>query len=579
MSASFKHKLSAGIARLIADLGAEDVVLSPGSRSAPPALAFMRNQDIAHHFVPDERSAGYVALGIARMKGKPTITVCTSATAVLNYGPSLAEAFFSQVPIIAITADRPAEWVAQQENQAIFQHKVFDNNILASYSLDPENDHQDNVWYAGRTINEAWSVASGASGFPGPVHINMPFREPLYNEASKPEPSPVELKRVHKAAYQDLEKGWSNPGFPLSRDEKVILACGQDCKEPVPKDAIDQFIHQHNAVFLPDITSNHLHIEGGIRNYDLLLKNSGEDLKATLQADTLITFGGAFVSKDFKEFIRNFPPKRHIHLSKASNLIDTFQTLTHQIPLSPEAFFNSLNDHHESSAEDKDQSYKEQWRLIAERIKGGVEKANDEEAFTELRIVDTMLRNLPEKSVMHLGNSLPVRLASWLGSLMPASTEVHSNRGTSGIDGCLSTACGSAKADPERLHFLILGDMSFFYDRNGLWIKDLPNNLRIMVLNNNGGGIFRFLPGAEEQEELEDYFVMPHNLNLGHTAAQHNIAYLKATSPESLTPALNAFCRDEASCTLLEVIPDQQQNVGGIKAFHDRIADKLAEKG
>ena len=569
MDPEFKYKLCGGIASLLARLGAKDVVLSPGSRSAPLALSFLREKHIRHKMVPDERSAAFVALGIAKIKQQPVCLICTSATAVLNYAPAIAEAYFSETPLIALTADRPAEWVGQQDNQAIYQENVFANNILKSFSINTEDEHSDNVWFAERTINEAFHVANGAESKKGPVHINMPFREPLYPEAANNKSEPLQLKKISN--YTSQEQNFNIPGnFLFSSEKKVMIACGNALPSEALSAALKSFTQNTKAVFLPDVASNQNHIPGAFPDFDLLLKNADQSLKNDLQPDVLITFGGAFVSKKLKEFLRSYPPEKHIHLQKGDSIIDTFQSVTDKISIEPETFFSALIKKYQDQT--FSETYRETWQKVHEAVKNSIKTyIETDKTYSELWAVAGLLREIPAGSGLHLGNSLPVRLVSWLQSWLPDTVSVYSNRGTSGIDGCLSTACGAAAADPQSLHFLIIGDLSFFYDRNGLLMPELPKNLRIMVLNNNGGGIFRHLPGAAAQNELEEYFVMPHGLKTGHTAAQHNAGYLLATNRESYQPAINAFCNRADKCTILEILPDAEENFRAIRSFQENL--------
>jgi 2-succinyl-5-enolpyruvyl-6-hydroxy-3-cyclohexene-1-carboxylate synthase len=521
--------------------GLKKAVLSPGSRSAPVALSFLRNPDVECYIIPDERSAAYTALGMARQLQQPVALVCTSGTAALNYGPAVAEAFFTEQPLIIMTADRPAEWLGQADNQAIYQQGIYGRHVKASFSFPMELEHLDAVWYALRIINEAMNMAMA---YPqGPVHINIPLREPLYMEEELPfeefQDVPVFIQtegiKLDESFYEELK--------PFS---KILVVAGSYPPDVVLDSALES-LSGKDIVVIPDITSNLLGLRSAIPVADFVLDMASNEEKAQLCPDLLISFGGAVVSKNLKVFLRNSSVKAHWHLGHAPNTADTFQKLSRIIPIHPRHFFAGWKyEGFSSSAE-----YHSRWMKIQENIKVLLPDILGELNYSEIRASYEIFRRLPGNSVFHLGNSLPVRYASMF-PFIPRGIEIYSNRGTSGIDGALSSAAGQSMVS-DKTHILLTGDLSFLYDSNGLWNNYLKGNFKIIVFNNHGGGIFRTLPGPVKQKELEEYFVVKQPLHFGHLAAQFGCGYIYHDRLKGLGEALDRFLEPALRPMILEL--------------------------
>lgn len=547
------------IAEICAQHGVEHAVLSPGSRVAPLTLAFTHHPKITCKTISDERSAAYIALGIAQQTQKPVVIACTSGTAALNYYPAIAEAFYQKIPLIVLTADRPPEWIDQQDGQAIRQNNVYHNHIKKSWSLPTEYEHPDTIWQIERSISEALIISQ--QGVKGPVHVNVPFREPFYPEAgSEITYSDVKVIRefptervISKAQKENIQK-------IVDASPKVLVVAGQHKKDP----KLEQLLSKLQLPIISDTIANYRG-ENAINHHDLFLGNL--ENKEELITDLLITYGDSILAKNAKLFLRKNKPKHHLHISEGGEVIDTYQSLTEIVNCSASYFFESIH----LSQHD---IYLANWKKYDEQTESLLNSFFEDKSFSEFEACQLFLKQLPENSVLHLANSMPVRYVNFIQA--GASVEIQANRGTSGIDGSLSTAVGSAIADSKRQHTVLLGDMSFFYDRNALWNNYYPDNLNIVVLNNHGGGIFRMIPGSKKTKQLEEYFVTDQKQSAEATAKDHGLTYLKANSKAEAIDAIQQLMNSQK--TLLEIETDGQQNTELLDQFKKELKDQLLTK-
>ncbi|MCU0450501.1 MAG: 2-succinyl-5-enolpyruvyl-6-hydroxy-3-cyclohexene-1-carboxylic-acid synthase [Bernardetiaceae bacterium] len=532
------------------------VVLSPGSRSAPLTLAFARHPAIGTLVVPDERSAAFIALGLAQQTGQPVALVCTSGSAGLNYAPAVAEAYFQQVPLLVFTADRPPEWVDQADGQTIRQQELFGRHVKASYHLPVDLSHPDAQWHLGRNLSEAYNLACAYPS--GPVHLNAPFREPFYPAADQPLTYSSHLKIIEETSAQPAlaDIVWEQLVKSYTQANKVLLVVGQNRRDPRLLAALESL----GLPVLADSIAN-LHGLGPLAvHHDFTLAQATRR-QALGPADLLISLGQSVLSKSLKTYLRQHPPREHWHVQPAGAVADTFQSLTRVVRAQPVAFLQALaqcGPARPAWATELMQA----GRQMAARLPGffaALAAAN--EPLAELEVVHWLLTHLPARPLnLHVANSMPVRYVNALGlGTRHAQVEVFANRGTSGIDGSVSTAVGHALADPHRLNVLLAGDLAFMYDRNGLWHNYLPANLRIVVLNNHGGGIFRLIDGPKNLPELDEYFVTRQQARAEATARDLGLAYWAATHRDELMAVSPAFWA-APQAALLEVETQHQVN-------------------
>lgn len=522
--------------------GMEYVIVSPGSRNAPLSISFAKDQRIKSLVIVDERSAGYFALGIAQQTRKPVGLVCTSGTALLNYGPAVAEAFYQRLPLVVISADRPSEWIGQDDSQALPQQEVFARFVKGSYQLPLDANNQDDCWYLNRMVNEALTKVQ--SGRMGPVHLNFPLREPLYGVKKYPDSDERVIQKISSVDELSRES-ISNLADVFNSNRKILILAGLLHRQPELNRLLSQLTTNSNVVVLTESVAN-LHDKDFLPCIDRVISSIKENEIDAFQPELLINFGGPLVSKMIKSFLRNNRPTEHWFVGKEEHFIDTFKNLTSHIDVSPLAFFKQLL----PLVIDTESTYSNVWK---ERD-ALVSKIHDEYLkdlqWSDLKAFEQILKAIPEGGNLQLANSSVVRYAQ----LFKTSDKLsyNSNRGTSGIDGCTSTAVGAALVN-SKVTTLITGDISFFYDSNALWNKYLQPNLKIILINNGGGGIFRFISGPSGVEELEEYFETVQDYKADKLAETYGLDYFYAESQEEVENILPDFYIANKRAAVLEI--------------------------
>lgn len=515
-------------AKICAALGVQRAVLSPGSRCAPLSIAFARHPDVQTYTLSDERSAAFVGLGMARQAGRPVVLVCTSGSAAYNYAPAVAEAFFQQVPLIVITADRPTEWIDQLDGQTIRQRGIYGQHVKADYELPVAHDQLADVevWQASRQVSEAVNLSQAFP--PGPVHINVPIREPFYTVDGDVMDFDQPVKTIRQDAQtpslNDTQVEALLPSWMESK--RKLIVCGQHTYSQPLAEALGSFSQEKQVPIVADAISNMHTVAGGIRHADVLLAQKDEKLLTTLQPDLLITFGLSVMSKNLKLYLRKFRPAQHWHIQPSASAADTYQSLSRVVHTSPLSFFQKMSK--EGASDSTQRSYYQNWQSAEQKVRQSIDASFQSEdkpgEYGEFAAVHQVLEHLPEDCHLHLANSMAVRYTNIIGVSRPL--EVFANRGTSGIDGSSSTAVGTALTS-GKLTVLITGDLAFFYDRNAFWHNYKVPNLRIILLNNHGGGIFRMIDGPAQQPEVDEYFVTQQALTAENTARDFRLDYHK----------------------------------------------------
>ncbi len=537
------------LAFLLQAKGITDIVISPGSRNSPLINTLVLSKQFNCRSVVDERSAAYFALGWAQALQKPVALVCSSGTATLNYAPAVAEAFYQNIPLIVLTADRPDYWINQGENQTIPQQNIYRDFCKKEITL-PMGESEKELWFAGRIINETLNTA--VKGLPGPVHINVPLDEPLHDltDEDLPAVKTIEATPVKRTlSEEDLE----NLAATINRSEKILILAGQQPVSPEMRNILSAFAEKTGAVVLKEHISNLEHLDF-LGNIDLLMTSLLSENLDTYKPDLLLTLGGTFVSKPLKQFLRNNKPENHWHLSLSGRYYDTYQSLTRIIELEALSFFLQLTD----IVRPKDESYLQNWKQKEQQVKQLRDEFVRQAGFCDLSIFSRIMKSLSENSAVHLGNSSPVRYAL----ICDGAKEVQyfGNRGTSGIDGSLSTAVGFASAS-DKINTIILGDLSFFYDSNALWNKYIGRNLRIIVIHNGGGNIFSMIKGPGESPAFNEFFFTENTTSAAGIAQSFGLDYFKAENEEELESGLNDFYSEERKkASILEIFTDAALN-------------------
>ncbi len=526
--------------------GIRHVILCPGSRNAPLTLSFSRHPHIQCFSLVDERSAGFTALGMAVALGKPVAIVCTSGTAVLNLYPAITEAFYSQIPLLVITADRPPEWIDQWDGQCIRQTNIFEKHILGSFTFNPLKPDFN--------FNEAIGLCS----FPkkGPVHINVPLAEPLYEAKDE--------KFVYDKLPSVPEHLSFSPNHILGElnHKKIMLLVGADALGERFKESFNSLKAEGKLVVLADVISG-LHDSQSVTNWDAICTMADDYLKQTLKPDLLITIGKFTVSKSFKKFIRAYKPKEHWHVTNNHTIANPFETNPTEIEADETVFLEWLA----KAANHLDTSYTASWMDVSGNLNTSMDLLFKNSTFNEFSATRLILENLPKHSFLHVANSMPVRFVSFLVGKLNA-VKVYGNRGTSGIDGSTSTAAGTSMMSNQPT-FLLTGDLSFFYDINGLWNQYLKPNFKIIVLNNGGGGIFRLIEGPHDLPEREDYFATQSTRHCQMMAEEFGFKYYKADDFVSLQTEFETFCNDTTQPGILEIFANPENTIEFYKKFKD----------
>jgi len=540
--------------------GMRNVVISSGSRNAPLVIAFDAQEEIECLSIIDERSAAFFALGIAQQTNSPVGIICTSGSAALNYAPAVAEAFYQKVPLIVITADRPPEWIGQDDGQTIMQANIYSNYCKKSFNLPVETNYPDDLWYAQRLISEAFNTAQEL-GNEGPVHINVPLREPLYKEVEKIkiDYKIIDVPHIQRQLAKDEEKKllqvWNSA-------KKKMLVCGLHRPDKELNKLLQKLTEDSSVAIMTETTSN-MHDDKFIHNVDAVMDSMDERGKKLFQPELLITFGGPVTSKKLKTYLRKYNPQKHWHIAVSGAHADTFQSLTNVLTVDEHYFFGLLS---EQSGKAKS-SYGKDLNTISAATYRALIVYSEKVQFSDLKVINTIWNKTPKNSDLHLGNSSPIRYANLFKTKFENGINYYCNRGVSGIDGMTSTATGAAYST-DKITTLITGDLAFFYDSNALWSKYLCDNLRIIIINNGGGGIFRLID-SKDTPLLEKYFEAKHSLKAENLVKAYNIPYYSANNENELSQNLNKLYNDhKGKPAVLEVFTPNKLNAEVLAGYY-----------
>lgn len=540
-----KKPLSQIVTQLCLAKGIDHIVISPGSRNAPLIIGFTENSLFKTFSIVDERSAAFFALGIAQQIKKPVVLICTSGSALLNYYPAIAEAFYSDIPLVIISADRPEEMINIGDGQTIMQENVFVNHILfnANCMEGTINKETNEV-----KINTALNTCIIQQG---PVHINIPFSEPLYETIDTLQVQPTNIPVIDTISFPDFSEDLTIFQEQWNAAKKKMILIGVLAPNSIEEKIVNDLVNDESVIILTETTSN-LHHNSTFPSIDQLIAPLEEEGFESLQPDILLTFGGMIISKKIKAFLRNYSPKFHWHIDP-KKAYDTYFCLKHHFKTSPNIFLEKFLQNNEfiKSTYQKEWLKLKQYRLNRHRL------YESKIPFSDFKVFSEIINTLPKGIQLQISNSTAIRYAQLFN--IDESIDVFCNRGTSGIDGCTSTAVGAAFASKKPTLF-ITGDLSFLYDSNGLWNNYIPANFKIIVINNGGGGIFRILPGDKTTENFSTFFETKHQLSAKHLCEMFNFTYSSATDNESLQNSLTTFLQKSEGPSLLEIFTPSEIN-------------------
>ena len=514
-------------------MGARQVIIAPGSRNAPLTQLFTGDEHFTCHSIVDERSAGYVALGMARQTGEPVVVVTTSGTAVLNLSPAVAEAFHQQLPLVILTADRPREMLTQFNNQVTDQRAPYFNHSKGFFEFPAQVRTEEDLNRNQRAVEELLKEAVLRPG--GPVHVNLPLTEPLYEAL----PSPVlSGKKDHGNLTEKMDGGeLSLPEFDLS-DLRILILAGMGDGSEVIRLVMEQLVDQGQVVVVAENISN-LVSEQFISVPELVLAGAQPDELKDLEPDVVIAFGLQMVSKRMKLFVNSLEKAEILVIPEEASVREWLAAMGRKL------------------GKEVENLYQRSWLTLEQRECTRALAYMDAAPYCNLVAVRRILERVPEGTVVHLGNSTTIR-NSQLISARPG-LKYYSNRGTSGIDGSVSTAVGSAMVS-DAPHLLLVGDLSFVYDSNALWNKNFPENLRIVVLNDGGGGIFRLLDGPGSMDFFEEFSVTHHPVSLEMLSQSFGRSFLRVKGLDELDAQMEALFSEDARLSVLEVDTSSGEN-------------------
>lgn len=545
--------------------GISNIVISPGSRNAPLTISFTEDSFFTCYSIVDERCAAFFALGMAQNIGKPVAVVCTSGSALLNYYPAVAEGYYSEIPLLVISADRPSYKIDVGDGQTIRQDNVFNRHIGYNANLKQDISHATErimryrpEWIVNKDlkkeqkkvqsfndieINTAINIASEKWL---PVHINVPFEEPLYDFKDVPT---VGFKQTIFSKEKESSVALDRYTEIWKKAKRKIVLVGVNPPNMVEQSLLDSLAQDPTVLVLTETTSN-LHHPNFFNSIDTLiapieLSTNKEHQFEALKPDILLTFGGLIVSKKIKAFLRQYTPEHHWHIGE-TRANDTFYCLDAHLKTTIntvlKAFYSDLNV--------LESNYFNDWNMIRMRYAIKHIEYLKQIPFTDFSAFKIILDSIPPKFQLHLANSSTIRYAQ-LFEIKPSIT-IFCNRGTSGIDGSTSTAIGASQYEKNPT-LLITGDLSFFYDSNALWNDYIRTDFRIIVINNSGGGIFRILPGREDSDNFERFFETTHTLNASSLCSMYGLDYFKVDDTDSLTSALSGFFNSSDRAKLIEI--------------------------
>jgi 2-succinyl-5-enolpyruvyl-6-hydroxy-3-cyclohexene-1-carboxylate synthase len=543
-----------------------NVVISPGSRNAPLIIAFEAHAGINTFLIHDERSAAFFALGMAENTGKPVVLTCTSGSALLNYAPAISEAYYRQIPLLVLSADRPTELIDQGDGQTIRQENVYKNFIKKSLNF-PNHTEQD---IQKKSLSICEDALSELMNVPyGPVHINIPLAEPLYETVDVESPEYQKIKLINKENLslhqsQIITDVWS-------KSKKKLILIGQNGVNSHEAGLIKELAKDCSIAVLTENTSNIQDFKNICHCIDRTLSAIGKNEVDDYAPDLLISLGGAIISKRIKAFFRENKPKNNWRLGQFLVQEDTYQSLTESFQMDSSVVLKEIMNINNASQNNFGSKWKQ--KDFEARVLHDEFIANTK--FSDLAAFNIVLDSIPENSNLHMGNSSVVRYCQLFDPI--PSIHYFSNRGVSGIDGSTSTAAGFSINNKDKLNTIISGDISFFYDSNAFWNQYLGANLKVIVIRNGGGGIFQFIDGPSKSDAKETFFA-PFSLNLESFCKTYNLKYFKADSIDSLSDSFGKFYQIDSHNrpSVLEVVTENEDNATILKEYFRHIG-KLKE--
>ncbi|KRU15730.1 MULTISPECIES: 2-succinyl-5-enolpyruvyl-6-hydroxy-3-cyclohexene-1-carboxylic-acid synthase [Bacillus] len=556
--------------------GVQEAVVCPGSRSTPLAMLALAHQDINVHVLVDERSAAFYALGLAKASQKSVLLICTSGTAAANFYPAIVEAHYSRVPLIVLTADRPHELREVGAPQAIDQQFLFGKFVKWFTDLALPEDSQTMLRYVQTAAARANHMSMQEPK--GPVQINVPLREPLLPDLSI---DPFEREETDRKKV--LATGQAFPNCDaiseivtgMNRSKKGLIVCGE-LHTQKEKEAV---LRLSKALHMPILADPLSHLRNGheqadliIDAYDSLLKD--EALQQHLLPDMVIRFGPMPVSKPLFKWLEKHVDVNQIVVDAAGGFRDPGLSASYVIESDVAAFVDEVVNRADQR---EDTSFLKRWQDANSSFRTHAAHYSDEDLSFEGNVYRQLQHLLPKESVLFIGNSMPIRDVDTFFEAQLKPFRMMANRGANGIDGVVSTALGTYAALKQPVT-LVIGDLSFYHDMNGLLaakLMDIP--LTVVLLNNDGGGIFSFLPQASEEPYYEKLFGTPTGLNFEYASKLYGGTYAKPSTKQEFHDVYKAHI-EEPGLHLIEIETDRHSRASKHRQMMDDILKEVKKE-
>jgi 2-succinyl-5-enolpyruvyl-6-hydroxy-3-cyclohexene-1-carboxylate synthase len=536
---------------LLKKYGITDVVLSPGGSDVSLVHSLEMDSDFTCYSVVDERSAAYFATGVAQMKNRPCACVCTSGTAVCNYLPGITEAFYQDVPVVAITADKNPYFQGQMETQKIEQTHIFDGVVKKAVDLPVVYNEQDE-WMCNRLVNEALLELNHHGT--GPVHINIPivFSGTVYECEKLPDERKIDRLILNTDEFKSSLSA-------IDTSKKIMVLVGQNVVfSEKDVENMEAFYNKTNCVFAVEHLSN-LRVKGGAYSYPIS-EMMGVAAMERLKPDVVISIGNNTGAYGWKKYIReNYKSTSNVLVSESGNVRDTYKCLDTIYECSASEFFHSFAQLWKERPLNKEHSYYNQWQAEIAKVKV------PEFEFSNFYVAQKLAQTIPDDSVLHLAIQYSTRIIHYFD--LAENVTTFSNYGALGIDGCYSTFAGQA-AVTDKLCYLVVGDLSFFYDMNAAGLRSIGKNVRVILLNNGGGGEFQYIFGRERIPELDENICAQHNKTAGGWIKSLDYDYYSATNKAEVDRALEKFAQPSNTPMFLEVFTNMEEDAHKTKQFY-----------
>ncbi|WP_404459197.1 2-succinyl-5-enolpyruvyl-6-hydroxy-3-cyclohexene-1-carboxylic-acid synthase [Sutcliffiella horikoshii] len=543
--------------------GLEDAVISPGSRSTPIALLLAEHPAVNSTVLIDERSAAFYALGLAKTKGKPVVILCTSGTAATNYYPAIVEAYQSRIPLIVLTADRPHELRDVGAPQAIDQLKMYGDYVKWFVEMSLPEDTRSMIRYA-RTM-AARAAGTSLSAPKGPVHLNFPLREPLIPDLEADElwskyiESNESIIEVNVGEYSISDDQARFFAMLMSERKKGIIVCGEMAQSKV--DAFSKAVTELSQTLQYPIFADPLsglrtgthEKDSIIEGYDAFLRS--DDVKKNLEPEIIIRFGAMPVSKFLMQYISKSSNAIQVVVDGDGGWRDPTLQASYMVHAEETLFCHKVL---ESLTARDSFEWLDGIKSLNDVTKKILSEEDNLSGMFEGRIISELQVMLPDSSAVFVGNSMPIRDVDTFLYTDDKKLTVLANRGANGIDGVVSTALAASKAYENLV--LVIGDLSFYHDMNGLLAaKLLKLNVTIVLVNNNGGGIFSFLPQSKVEKHFEALFGTPTGMNFEHAVKLYEGDYMRAENWQEFQKAVT-YSINNKGLKVIEVPTNRAEN-------------------